>query len=35
VRTIVNMTAVAGVDALKARTPQLFDNLCQVGAGAA
>ena len=35
VRTIVNMTAVAGVDALKARTPQLFDNLCQAGAGAA
>jgi len=29
VRTIVNMTAVAGVDVLKARTPQLFDNLCQ------
>jgi malate dehydrogenase (oxaloacetate-decarboxylating)(NADP+) len=28
VRTIVNMTALAGVDVLKARTPQLFDNLC-------
>jgi malate dehydrogenase (oxaloacetate-decarboxylating)(NADP+) len=28
VRTIVNMTALAGVDVLKARSPQLFDNLC-------
>ncbi len=29
VRRIVNMTAVSGVDVLKSRTPQLFDNLCQ------
>jgi len=35
VRTIVNMTALAGVDVLKARSPQLFDNLCLAnGAGA-
>ena len=27
VRTIVNMTALAGVDALKSHTPQLFDSL--------
>jgi malate dehydrogenase (oxaloacetate-decarboxylating)(NADP+) len=34
VRTIVNMTALAGVDALKARAPQLFDSLCpSVGTG--
>ena len=32
VRTIVNMTALAGVDVLKARAPQLFDSLC-IGSG--
>jgi malate dehydrogenase (oxaloacetate-decarboxylating)(NADP+) len=35
VRRIVNMTAVAGVDVLKSRTPQLFDNLCQASAALA